>query len=72
MRGTSTLALRPNLQHANDEMLAKMKMGKVEKRMIKTTDGKDMLDLGYLPARLRSKQKVPNASYTVKVGHKAP
>ena len=32
------------LTHANDQMLAKMKMGKVKKRMIKTTDGKDMSD----------------------------
>ena len=51
------------LTHANDEMLAKMKMGKVEKRMIKTTDGKDMLTWVIYPPDFDPSKKYPTLLY---------
>jgi hypothetical protein len=38
-------------------------MGKAEKRVVKTTDGKDMSVVGYTSTRLRCQQKIPNPSY---------
>ena len=51
------------LTHANDQMLAKMKMGKVKKRMIKTTDGKDMLTWVIYPPDFDPNKKYPTLLY---------
>jgi dipeptidyl aminopeptidase/acylaminoacyl peptidase len=47
----------------NKELLAKLKMGKVEKRMIKTTDGLDMLTWVIYPPDFDSKKKYPTLLY---------
>ncbi|MEZ4720999.1 MAG: S9 family peptidase [Flavobacteriales bacterium] len=49
--------------HANDEMIANMKMGKVEKRLIKTTDGKDMLTWVIYPPDFNPAKKYPTLLY---------
>lgn len=51
------------LSHANDELLASMKMGKVDKRMIKTTDGKEMLTWIIYPPDFDPKKKYPTLLY---------
>lgn len=51
------------LSHANDGLLSKMKMGKVEKRMIKTTDGKDMLTWVIYPPDFDASKKYPTLLY---------
>ncbi|MDC1221306.1 S9 family peptidase [Salibacteraceae bacterium] len=51
------------ITHANDEMLGAMKMGKVEKRMIKTTDGKDMLTWVIYPPDFDPNKKYPTLLY---------
>ena len=51
------------LTHANDALLAKMKMGKVEKRMIKTTDGKDMLTWVIYPPDFDASKKYSTLLY---------
>jgi len=55
--------VQTQLTHANDELLAKMKMGKVEKRMIKTTDGKDMLTWVIYPPDFDPNKKYPTLLY---------
>ena len=47
----------------NKELLAKLKTGKVEKRMIKTTDGKDMLTWVIYPPDFDSTKKYPTLLY---------
>jgi dipeptidyl aminopeptidase/acylaminoacyl peptidase len=51
------------LTHANDQMLAKMKMSKVKKRMIKTTDDKDMLTWVIYPPDFDPNKKYPTLLY---------
>lgn len=51
------------LTNANTEMLKAMKMGKVEKRMIKTTDGKDMLTWVIYPPDFDPNKKYPTLLY---------
>jgi dipeptidyl aminopeptidase/acylaminoacyl peptidase len=47
----------------NKDMLAKLKIGKVEKRMIKTTDGQDMLTWVIYPPNFDPKKKYPTLLY---------
>lgn len=47
----------------NKDLLAKLKMGKVEKRMIKTTDGLDMLTWVIYPPNFDPKKKYPTLLY---------
>jgi dipeptidyl aminopeptidase/acylaminoacyl peptidase len=51
------------LSHANDAMMGDIKMGKVEKRMIKTTDGKDMLTWVIYPPDFDPTKKYPTLLY---------
>lgn len=51
------------LSQANNEMVGEMKMGKVEKRMIKTTDGKDMLTWVIYPPDFDPNKKYPTLLY---------
>ncbi len=51
------------LTHANDEIYANIKMGKVEKRMVKTTDGKDMLSWVIYPPDFDPTKKYPTILY---------
>lgn len=51
------------LTHANDDIYANIKMGKVEKRMIKTTDGKDMLTWVIYPPDFDSTKVYPTLLY---------
>ena len=51
------------LSTANNEMLASTKMGKVEKRMIKTSDGKDMLTWVIYPPDFDPTKKYPTLLY---------
>ncbi len=51
------------LETTNDALLATLKMGKVEKRMIKTTDGKDMLTWVIYPPDFDPKKKYPTLLY---------
>lgn len=51
------------LSHANDAMVAGIEMGKVEKRMIKTTDGKDMLTWVIYPPDFDPNKKYPTLLY---------
>lgn len=51
------------LTHANDELYAKTNMSKVEKRMIKTTDGKDMLTWVIYPPDFDPNKKYPTLLY---------
>lgn len=51
------------LSHANDAMMANMKMGKVEKRMVKTSDGKEMLTWVILPPDFDPTKKYPTLLY---------
>ncbi|SMO43827.1 S9 family peptidase [Solitalea koreensis] len=51
------------LSQVNTEMLSKLKMGKVEKRMVKTTDGKEMLVWMILPPDFDATKKYPTLLY---------
>lgn len=55
---------RPNpITFTNKEMLSKLSMGKVEKRWIKTTDGKRMLTWVVLPPNFDPTKKYPTLLY---------
>ncbi|MEK7253188.1 MAG: S9 family peptidase [Bacteroidota bacterium] len=55
---------RPNqITHTNKNILSPMKMGKVEKRWIKTTDGKKMLTWVVLPPDFDPAKKYPALLY---------
>ncbi len=51
------------LTSINKQALANVKMGKVEKRMIRTTDGKDMLTWIIYPPNFDSNKKYPTLLY---------
>ena len=51
------------ISFVNKELLAKLKMGKVEKRMIKTTDGLDMLTWIIYPPDFDPAKKYPTLLY---------
>ena len=51
------------LSTGNKDLMAGMKMGKVEKRMIKTTDGKDMLTWVIYPPDFDPNKKYPTLLY---------
>ncbi len=51
------------LTYTNKEMLDKLNFGKVEKRMVKTTDGKDMLTWVIYPPNFDPKKKYPTLLY---------
>ncbi|MEQ9188741.1 MAG: S9 family peptidase [Cryomorphaceae bacterium] len=52
-----------SLTNENSAMISQMKMGKVEKRMIKTTDGKDMLTWVIYPPDFDPAKKYPTLLY---------
>ncbi len=52
------------LSHINDELLSKITMGKVEKRWIETTDGKQMLTWVIYPPHFDKNKKYPALLYT--------
>ncbi|OFZ07995.1 MAG: peptidase S9, partial [Bacteroidetes bacterium RIFCSPHIGHO2_02_FULL_44_7] len=51
------------LTHANDEIYASLQLSKVEKRIIKTTDGKDMLTWVIYPPDFDPTKKYPTLLY---------
>lgn len=51
------------LTHANDELYASLKLGKIEKRMTKTTDGKEMLSWVIYPPDFDPTKKYPTLLY---------
>ena len=51
------------LSHANDEAYAKINMSKVEKRMVKTTDGQDMVTWVIYPPNFDPNKKYPTLLY---------
>ncbi len=51
------------LTHVNDEIYANLKMSKVEKRMVKTSDGKDMLTWVIYPPDFDPNKKYPALLY---------
>lgn len=51
------------LTHANDEIYASIRLSKIEKRMIKTTDGKDMLTWVIYPPDFDPAKKYPTLLY---------
>jgi len=51
------------ISFVNKELLAKLNMGKVEKRLIKTTDGKDMLTWVIYPPNFSPEKKYPALLY---------
>ena len=51
------------LTHANDDVYKSIKLSKVEKRMIKTTDGKEMLTWVIYPPDFDSSKKYPTLLY---------
>ncbi|MEI8053917.1 MAG: S9 family peptidase [Bacteroidota bacterium] len=51
------------LTHVNDDIYAKIKMSKIEKRMIKTTDNKDMLAWVIYPPDFDPTKKYPTLLY---------
>jgi dipeptidyl aminopeptidase/acylaminoacyl peptidase len=51
------------LSFVNRDMLSKIKMGKVEKRMVRTTDGKQMLTWVILPPDFDANKKYPALLY---------
>ncbi|MGV8946555.1 MAG: S9 family peptidase [Lutibacter sp.] len=51
------------LTHANDAIYSSLKLSNVEKRMIKTTDGKDMLTWVIYPPNFDSTKKYPTILY---------
>lgn len=58
LKGNEILLVDPNA-----EILSKVAMGKVRKRMIKTTDGKDMLTWVIYPPNFDSTKKYPTLLY---------
>ncbi len=52
-----------DISHVNDELLAQLKLGKVEKRMVPTTDGKEMLTWVVLPPDFDPNKKYPAILY---------
>lgn len=57
-KGTST-----QLTHVNDEIYGNLKMSKIEKRMVKTSDGKDMLTWVIYPPDFDPTKKYPALLY---------
>ena len=51
------------LSHANDKIYEDIKMSKIEKRMVKTTDGKDMLTWVIYPPDFDPSKKYPTLLY---------
>lgn len=51
------------LTHANDEIYASLKLGNVEKRIVKTTDGKDMVTWVIYPPDFDPAKKYPTLLY---------
>lgn len=51
------------LTHANDDVYNALKLSKVEKRMVKTTDGKEMLTWVIYPPDFDSSKKYPTILY---------
>jgi dipeptidyl aminopeptidase/acylaminoacyl peptidase len=51
------------LTHANDALYASLKMGKVEKRMVPTTDGKELLSWVIYPPDFDPSKKYPTLLY---------
>ncbi len=51
------------LTHVNDDIYARIKMSKIEKRLIKTTDNKDMLAWVIFPPDFDSTKKYPTLLY---------
>ena len=51
------------LTHANDAIYSKIKLSKVEKRMVKTTDGKEMLTWVIYPPDFDASKKYPTLLY---------
>ncbi len=51
------------LTHVNDDIYAKIKLSKVEKRFVKTTDGKDMLAWVIYPPDFDATKKYPTLLY---------
>jgi len=51
------------LTHANDDVYNSLKLSKVEKRMVKTTDGKDMLTWVIYPPEFDPSKKYPTLLY---------
>jgi dipeptidyl aminopeptidase/acylaminoacyl peptidase len=51
------------LTHANDDIYTNIDLGKVEKRMVKTTDGKDMLTWVIYPPNFDPTKKYPTLLY---------
>jgi len=51
------------LTHANDDIYNSINLGKVEKRMVKTTDGKDMLSWVIYPPDFDPTKKYPTLLY---------
>jgi dipeptidyl aminopeptidase/acylaminoacyl peptidase len=59
------------LTFTNKNVLKDTRMGKVEKRIIKATDGKDILTWVIYPPDFDTSKNIPHF-YTVRVGHKVP
>ncbi|MDZ4839323.1 MAG: S9 family peptidase [Bacteroidota bacterium] len=55
--------IETELTHTNKEALAAIKMGRVEKRMIKATDGKDILTWVIYPPNFDATKKYPTLLY---------
>ncbi|MCB0820155.1 MAG: S9 family peptidase, partial [Bacteroidetes bacterium] len=51
------------LSHANDDKYAKVSMSKIERRYVKTTDGKDMMVWVIFPPDFRADKKYPTLLY---------
>lgn len=51
------------LTHANDDIYSKLTLGKVEKRITKTTDGKDLLSWVIYPPNFDPNKKYPTLLY---------
>jgi len=52
-----------DISHVNDELMAKLKIGKVEKRMVPTTDGKQMCTWVVYPPDFDPNKKYPAILY---------
>ena len=59
-RNGNAFAKAEQLTFENKQIYDQLEMGKVEARWMTTTDGKQMLNLGYLPAPIRPEQEVPH------------
>ncbi|HEY0029668.1 MAG TPA: S9 family peptidase [Bacteroidia bacterium] len=58
-----TTGMLTQLSHANDEKYSKIKMSKVEKRMVKTSDGQEMLEWVIYPPDFDPAKKYPTILY---------